>query len=132
MLSFNSSHALTINIVLLSTGVVKFVAISFGVLAGLVFSLCMFFRYCRSPKPKINRPPEGRIFCFCLCHCLRLLTSIVFKRLKHGWFKLPNWCRLPAVQNALKFENVHCQISRTTGTMGEHFKKPAKMTVDVN
>ncbi|XP_029190010.2 uncharacterized protein LOC114956900 isoform X10 [Acropora millepora] len=41
-----------------TTGVVKFVAISFGVLAGLVFSLCMFFRYCRSPKPKIDRPPE--------------------------------------------------------------------------
>ncbi|XP_074638017.1 uncharacterized protein LOC141896623 isoform X4 [Acropora palmata] len=41
-----------------TTGVVKIVAISFGVLAGLVFSLCMFFRYCRSPKPKIDRPPE--------------------------------------------------------------------------
>ena len=52
----------TSHIILLSTGDVKIVAISFGVLVGLVL-VWIIVRYCRSPKRKIDHP-EGWVLCF--------------------------------------------------------------------
>lgn len=110
-----------INYVLLPTDVAKIAALSFGALVGFALSLWKIVRCCQSPMPKIVFP-EGWVLCF----PVSLLTSVDLHYIQTTQAQLvyvtKHCCHLPAVQNPVKVDNVHEQISRTTGTMGERFK----------